>query len=89
MGVFKKTCTDQIWNDLALRTNKFNKPHLLPVTDDLKKLKEYFDTQLPKYTQKLSACTSYANWRNLCEVTWHKFLLFNKRRSSETNQLVW
>ena len=72
----------------TLKTNKFNKPFLLPLTEDLQKLKEYIDTGMSDLTAQLNHQPDYAVWRELAEITMSKVILLNKRRSSEASKLL-
>ena len=72
----------------TIKTNKFNKPEIIPVTSDLVKLKEYLDSQMVKLTAVVSENPTYSEWRNLCEITLARIVLMNKRRSSEASKLL-
>ena len=72
----------------SLRTQKFNKPSLLPVTSDLVMLKDYQQREIPKKVKELEAMASYTIWKELAELTLSKIILFNKRRGSEAAKLL-
>lgn len=74
----------------TLATNKFNKPQLLPCTEDLTKLTAYVDQEISRLSTLLdhddSMCCDQI-WRNLCEVLLVKVVLFNKRRGGEAESM--
>lgn len=71
----------------TLRTNKFNKGEILPLTEDLTKLKKYLTCKMKQLIAQMKS-PSYEFWRELAEVTLSRILLFNKRRSAETSKLL-
>jgi hypothetical protein len=83
------------WNDYissvalaSIKTNKFNKPDVLPLTSDLLTLKNYVDGQMTTLSTAVKTNPSYSVWRALAEVTLARILLFNKRRGSEAAKLL-
>ena len=72
----------------ALATNKFNKVQLLPLTEDLLKIREYLKTEIPKATSLLLQLPSTESWRNLAELTGIRLTMFNRRRISEVFGLL-
>ena len=72
----------------TLRERKYNKPELLPMTDDLKKLKEYQVTSMETYIQTVKSEPTFDNWRKLALVTLGRISLFNKRREAEVGEML-
>ena len=62
---------------------KHNQPELLPVTNDLKKLKIIALTSELQGTNR----PLQQNWRDLSEMVLNRLILFNKRRGGETAKL--
>ena len=89
------TLLKQEWTDkvssvslASLATNKFEKPQLLPCTEDLTKLADYVDNEIKALTTLLGEGEpQYSVWRSLSEVTMVKVVLFNKRRGGEVEDL--
>ena len=71
----------------SLRTSKFNAPTILPVTEDLVKLKAYLDDRISVLSAKIDEVRKSSLFRELEEVVMARILIFNKRRSSEVSQL--
>lgn len=80
----------------TLKTNKFNKNELLPLTSDVVLLKcmlegtmiQLTDALAKKATDKQQSTVCYPLWRKLCEVTYAHITIFNKRRASEVAELL-
>ena len=68
--------------------NKFNKIKLLPVTDDLLKLREFLKNQIPKLTEELKGSPSLETWRSLAELAGIRLTIFNRRRGNEVFNLL-
>ena len=83
------------WNDLVssvalatLKTNKFNKGQVIPLTDDLVKLKDHLSAKMSILTRQVGISPTYQLWRELAEVTMVRILLLNKRRGAEASKLL-
>ncbi|WAR24751.1 hypothetical protein MAR_038420, partial [Mya arenaria] len=83
------------WNDKissvalsTLKTNKFNKGQVIPLTDDLVKLKNHLSSRMSALAEKLQSSPAYKVWRELAEVTMVRILLLNKRRGAEASKLL-
>ena len=73
----------------SLRTNKFNKPPMLPVTEDLIKIRDYQQDRISYLVQKLTKKTpTYHRWKELAAVTLSRVIMFNKRRGGEAAKLL-
>ena len=71
-----------------LEVRKWNTPQILPLTEDLKVLKNHLSStrnvsinELAKDNNDLKA------WRNLCSTTLASLILLNRRREGETSKL--
>lgn len=79
------------WNDdigklsrTELEKRTWNKPQLLPLTDDLKILKSHLTEVISKSINALAANNSNISaWKNLCTSTLASILIFNRRRQGE------
>ncbi|KAL3870844.1 hypothetical protein ACJMK2_038881 [Sinanodonta woodiana] len=72
----------------TLKTNKFNKKDILPLTSDLVILKLYLDKQMEYLIKTMKTNVVYPVWRQLAESTLAKVVIFNKRRGGEAAQLL-
>lgn len=72
----------------TLKTNKFQKPDILPITEDLVKFREFLLSKMESLIPQLESNNMYNEWRELCEVMMCSVLLFNKRRGSEAAKLL-
>lgn len=68
--------------------NKFNKITLLPITEDLLKLRQFLKQQIPILTSGLNEKRDLETWRELAEVVSTRLTVFNRRRGNEVNQLL-
>ena len=83
------------WNDeiskvsrTELDTRKWNRPKLLPLTEDLQLLKTHLATVRIAATNELAKNnTSLECWRNLCSSVLASLILFNRRREGEASKL--
>lgn len=83
------------WNDLVssvalatLKTNKFNKGQVIPLTDDLVKLEDHLSSRMSILTTQVRISPTYQLWRELAEVTMVRILLLNKHRGAEASKLL-
>ena len=68
--------------------SKFNRVTLLPITEDLLKLRTFLKMEIPKTTQKLKESKDLESWRHLAEILATRSTIFNRRRGNEVFQLV-
>lgn len=71
----------------TLKERKYNKPELLPLTQDTVKLEKFLTEQIKTLADEIIA-SSYQNWRRLLECTMTKLITFNKRRPGEVGKLL-
>lgn len=71
----------------SLKQRRYNNPDILPLTSDLVKLKEYQETSLTAFAEKLKKEPTYSVWRQLSDVVYSRVVIFNKRRGGETSRL--
>ena len=60
--------------------NKFNKVQLLPITEDLLKIRSFMKKEIPRLTEEVLQNTTLANWRSLTELCGIRLTIFNRRR---------
>ena len=70
------------------KASYYNKPDILPTTDDLLKLKQYTERRLDELTNQLAVEPCHVVWRMLSEVVLACLLVFNKRRASEPAKML-
>ena len=78
-------------NSAALKSlgdSKFTKVTTLPITSDLKKVKDYLVDEITHLTQKLDAEAAIDDWRALAEDTVSRSLIFNKKRCNEVAKIT-
>ena len=72
----------------TLSDNKFEKVQLLPVTEDLLKVRSYMKSQIPQITNQLTSKPTVELWRSLAEVLGARLTIFNRRRGNEVYKLL-
>ena len=72
----------------TLKRNKFEKPQVLPLTDDLVKFRTYLNESIEKLSKELLLNPSPFSWKSLAEVVLCRLVIFNKRRSGEMAKLL-
>ena len=71
-----------------LETRKWNNPQLLPLTEDLQKLRKHLKVVINVATNVLATDNGNVNeWRNLATAVLASIVLFNRRRSGEPSLL--
>ena len=72
----------------TLYKRKFNKPDLLPVTEDLEVLRKHLLQKIVTCTATLKAAPTIQNWGELAETTLCRVITFNKRRGGEVSKML-
>ena len=72
----------------SLNQRKFNKPVVLPLTQDVKLLHKHLVAKAKASTESLCEEPSSAAWTELCEVTLTQIVIFNRRRGGEAERLL-
>lgn len=73
----------------TLQKRKRNRPNLIPLADDIKKLTHHLKGHMETYEENLKKDpSSTKDWLELCQSTLASVSLFNKRRSGETERLL-
>ena len=72
----------------SLKTNKFNKPYALPLTEDLVLLRTFLVKHINLLNCSITIGSSYAVYKSLLEYTLVRIILFNKQRSVEVSMLL-
>ena len=79
-------------SQVALNTmaeNNYNKVDVLPLTEDLVKLRTFVIATMRQLTIELANCEpSIETWRKLAELTVSRIIVFNRRRSTEGSKLT-
>ena len=83
------------WNDeiakvsrIELETRKWNKPKLLPLTEDLQLLKQHLsNVRVTSINELPGNNSSLESWRNLCSSILASLILLNRRRAGEASKL--
>ncbi|XP_033730885.1 uncharacterized protein LOC117320396 [Pecten maximus] len=83
------------WNDKisshasrTLSERHHNDPNLLPLTEDVVKLRRYLLNEQQRLIPLLRSTPSVNTWRNLALVALTRVTVFNKRRGGETGQIL-
>ena len=73
----------------TLNDRRHNQPDLLPVTSDLRTLKEYITLKIVSLSSQLKSTgrPDVRTWRELSEMVLNRLILFNKRRGGEAAKL--
>ncbi|KAF5308222.1 hypothetical protein FQR65_LT18254 [Abscondita terminalis] len=94
LNITKKIITDDWSTEISteagqnLQIKKFNKPTVVPVTEDLAKMKKYLDNLVVSSKLALQDNTeSEKAYRELIESTYCNLLLFNRRRVGELQRI--
>ena len=90
LSLVKSEWTDTV-SSCALNTLKRRKDQsvqILPLTEDLVKVKRHMLKEMTMKTQDLLSSPEYTTWRKLAQVTMSKLILFNKRRGGEVSRLL-
>jgi len=72
----------------TLASSKMNKPQLIPLTGDIQKLNQYIAAESKKWQDQLQSNTDAESWQALAKVTLASIILFNRRRTEETERLL-
>ena len=72
----------------TLADNKYDKVHILPLTEDLLKIKKFCTEQTRLLTESLISKPTLQAWRSLAEITVTRITIFNKRRGDEPSSLL-
>ena len=72
----------------TMNTSKFNKVQLLPITEDLLKIRKFMIDSINIHLNSLLRSKDVSSWRRLAEVLGSRLTVFNRRRSNEVYQLL-
>ena len=72
----------------ALNTKKFNKVELLPLVDDLEKLRKSLLAKMSSNMELLERQPRLEVWSDLAQATLARLVIFNKRRGGEASKLL-
>ena len=75
----------------TLNDRKHNQPDLLPVTSDLRLLKEYITLKIISLSSQLQSASraNVRTCRELSEMVLNRLILFNKRRGERQQDFEW
>ena len=71
----------------TLNRRKFNKVNVLPLAEDLAKLRAYIDLKQSGSFRSLEKYGRLADWKLLAQTTLTRMFIFNKRRGGEVSRL--
>jgi len=71
----------------TLDDNKFHREILLPITENLLKVRTFLKEQIPIITDRLRMTKCVEDWRYLAELVGTRLTIFNRRRGNEVYQL--
>lgn len=72
----------------SLSTSKFNKVQLLPLADDLDKLRKFVLVKMSSGVQLLEEQPQLQAWSDLAQATLARLVIFNKRRAGEASKML-
>ena len=72
----------------TLHKREFNKVNLLPLAEDLEKLRKHLLARIAALTEIVSKKPTLENWGQLAEVTLCRVIIFNKRRGGEASKML-
>ena len=72
----------------TLDDSKFDRITLLPLTEDLLKIRSKIKEDIKNLVTKLNDSKSLEDWRNLAEVLGTRLTIFNRRRGNEVYQML-
>ena len=90
LSLVKSEWTDTV-SSCALNTLKRRKDQsvqILPLTEDLVKVKRHMLKEMTMKTHDLLSSPEYTTWRKLAQITMSRLILFNKRRGGEVSRLL-
>ena len=90
-----RTLCDSDWSSsvsagahATLETQRQNKPHVLPLTDDVKVVTLYLKEQRRTCLKELKSNPNVETWHALARATLANIILFNRRRSGEAARIL-
>lgn len=72
----------------VLNAKKFNKVELLPLADDLDKLRKSLLAKMSSNMERLEQEPQLEVWGDLAQATLARLVIFNKRRGGEASKLL-
>lgn len=72
----------------TLQMNKSQKAHVLPLTEDVKKLTQRMAEERERCAKALRSSPSAATWHLLAKVVLANIIMFNRRRSGEASRML-
>ena len=72
----------------SLSTSKFNKVQLLPLANDLDKLRKFVLVEMSSSVQLLEEQLQLQAWSDLAQATLARLVMFNKRRGGEASKML-
>ena len=72
----------------TLEERKWNKPHRLPLTEDVRRLTEHLNDERRACLRALCRNPSTERWHALASVSLANVIMFNRRRSGEASRML-
>ncbi|XP_070212811.1 uncharacterized protein [Littorina saxatilis] len=72
----------------TLASKQNNKPHVLPLTEDMKKVTKYMAEERERCLNTLRSEPTVAAWHALAKVSLSNIIMFNRRRSGEAARIL-
>ena len=72
----------------TLKRRKDQDIQILPVTEDLRLLRQYHKKEMRQTIDALQESHSYLTWRRLAQLIMTRLIIFNKRRGGEVSKLL-
>ena len=72
----------------TLKRRKDQTIEVLPLTDDLRQLREYQMKVMKQCIDQIQEIPKYSTWRKLAQLTMTRMIIFNKRRGGEVSRML-
>lgn len=71
----------------TLSKRKWNKPNMLPLSEDVMKAQQYLNTKATDLMKKVEANPQATDWGELSQLALAQVIMFNRRRSGEIERM--
>ncbi|XP_028418000.1 uncharacterized protein LOC114542728 [Dendronephthya gigantea] len=72
----------------TLKERKYNKVQVLPLAEDIAKLRKFLDEEIASETSQLEELPIAKNWTSLAKLLLARIVMLNKRRGGEASKLL-
>ena len=72
----------------TLKERKYNTVQVLPLAEDIAKLRKFLDDEIANKTSQLEKLPTAKNWTSLAKLLLARIVMLNKRRGGEASKLL-